>query len=118
MLAVALLLGSLAQTVPALDPVTFDIRCFIAASQLQLRAADANVRANATAAGIFFLGRVDARLPAAEIEERVFREGMALQGADLRPLLQSCGAFMQERGRVMSEIGTRITAREQAQQTR
>jgi hypothetical protein len=118
MLAIALLLGSLAQAVPALDPEAFDLRCFIASSQLQLRATDAEMRANATAAGIFFLGRVDAKIPAAELEERLFRTGVALQGADLRPLWRSCGAFMQERGRVMSEIGARITARERARQSR
>ena len=117
MLAIALLLGSLAQAVPAVDPETFDLQCFIASSQLQQTAAG-DVRATATAAAMFFLGRVDAKIPSAELEERLFREGMALQGRDLRPLWQGCGAFMQERGRAISEIGARITAREQARQAR
>jgi hypothetical protein len=117
MLAFALLLASLPQAPPAADPETFDLRCFIAVSQFHQRT-EGDVRAGAMAASIFYLARVDARIPPAELEGRLVREVLAIQGTDLRSLVQSCGTFMHERGRALTEIAERIAAREQAQQIR
>ena len=112
MVLAALLLSTLAQAEPPPDPLTFDLRCLIVSANLR-QSQDANVRAAASGATLFFFGRVDARLSDAELERRLTQEAAAVSAGDRGELTRACGAFMQARGQALIEVGQRMTAREQ-----
>ena len=116
MILAALLLSTLAQAEPQPDPLTFDLRCMIVAGSLR-ESPDANLRAAAAGASLFFFGRVDARLPEAELEQRLTAEAAAVLAGDRGQMMRACGAFMQARGQAMMAIGQRMTARAQGSPT-
>jgi hypothetical protein len=111
MLLAALLLSAAVQDAPRADPVAFDLRCLIIASQLR-SSGDSQTSALGMAAGLFFFGRVDARLAEAEIEARMDEEARALANVDRQTAIRACGTFMSERGRALTAIGQRLEARE------
>ena len=110
MILAALLLSAAAQAAPALDPATFDRRCLLALGTLQSNP-DAEVRRQSMSAALFYFGRVDATTPPAELQARLEEETIALQSLDAQALIQACGAFMSERGAVLSAIGQRMIER-------
>ena len=116
MILAALLVATLAQAEPSPDPLTFDLRCLIVSASLR-ESQEANVRAAAAGATLFFFGRVDARLPEAELEQRLTAETAAVLAGDRGQMMRACGAFMQARGQAMMAIGQRMTARAQGSPT-
>jgi len=107
-----LLSAALAQAEPRVDPITFDLRCLLLSAGLR-ESDNAEARSSGEKAALFFFGRVDSRVPQAQLEARLVREAQALQGLDRGAALRACGTFMQERGQLLSEIGGRLEARGQ-----
>lgn len=107
-----LLSAAVAQAEPRVDPVTFDLRCLIVAAQLRENP-DPEIARNGEMAGLFFFGRVDARVPEAQLEARLMREVEALQRLNAQTMLRDCGEFMSARGQLLVEIGGRLEARGQ-----
>lgn len=112
MMLAALFLSAQAPSGPPTDPLAFDLHCMIATASLR-DSPDPTIRANGTAAALFFFGRVDARLSEAELERRIVAETPPVQHEDRVQLMHACGQFMSERGQVLVGIGQRISAREQ-----
>ena len=109
----ALLLGASTPSAAAQDSESFDLRCLILTAQLR-QSEDATVRQAGEGASYFFFGRVDARVPESELEDRMWQESQAMLHEDLQAILQACGNLMQERGRMLIDVGNRIQARERA----
>jgi hypothetical protein len=116
MILAALLLSTLAQAEQPPDPLTFDLRCMIVAASLR-ESQDANTRAAASGASLFFFGRVDSRLTEAELERRLTEESAAVLAGNRAEIMRACGAFMQVRGQAMIAIGQRMMARGRSQAT-
>jgi hypothetical protein len=106
LLALALLA---AQAMAPGDQVTFDIHCRIAA-QAAHEQADGAMKAATLLSTMFYFGRVDSALPEAEMEQRLATESARIEGQPLGPLLEKCGAFMQQRGQQLEAIGARLTS--------
>lgn len=112
MLAAALLLSALAQADRTADTTRFDLRCMVVTAMMRDHP-DAQIRAAAASASIFFFARLDARIGERELEARLVEEAAAVDGMDRQDLARACGAFMTERGQALTAIGDRITARTQ-----
>ena len=116
MILAALFVSTFAQSSPQPDPLTFDLRCMIAASNLR-ESTDATARASGTAAALFYFGRIDARLTEAELERRLAAEAAIIPTENRSQLMRDCGAFMSARGQALIRIGQRISARERGAAT-
>jgi hypothetical protein len=101
--------------VAAADPVAFDIQCVIAA-QTAIQSPDLKpeLKMMLMSAVTYFSGRLDAELSAADLEARLLVESKRLEGQQIAPMLQQCGDYMEARGKVWTDIGERMKAREKA----
>ena len=108
-LAAALLLALQGSGAPG--TLTFDVRCMIALGQLGA-SGDQQVRTAASTASQFFFGRIDARVPDAELEAVLVRETRDMAEAPGAELLAACGAYMAGRGERLAEAGRRMEQRE------
>ena len=90
--------------------LTFDVRCMIALGQLGA-SGDQQVRAAASTASQFYFGRIDARVPDAELEAVLVRETRDMTEAPSAQLLEACGAYMAGRGERLAEAGRRMEQR-------
>ena len=100
------------------DPVAFDVQCVIATqSAMEDPSLKPELKAMLMSAVTYFSGRVDAETSAADLESRLLATAKALQGQPVGPLLKQCGDFMTERGKVWTDMGGRIEAREKASHT-
>ena len=95
------------------DQVTFDIHCMIA-SQAANEQAEGEMKAATLLSTMFYFGRVDSALPDAEMEQRLATESARVEGQPLGPLMEKCGAFMQQRGQQLEAIGARLMSRQRA----
>jgi hypothetical protein len=87
-----------------------DVRCFVAVGMLGQQK-DENVRSAAMLAAQYFLGRIDGRAPAADLEDLVAREAPTLTEAETGQLLRQCGALMEKRGKDVVGVGEKLKAR-------
>lgn len=115
MLAAAQLAPATAPMAPSADTLGFDIRCMVV-TQVAADQAEGELKSMVQLATMYYFGRVDAQLSAAELERRLDAEAKALEGQPLGPVLERCGAFMETRGEALQEIGARLENREQARQ--
>jgi len=93
--------------------LTFDVRCMVALGQLAQSADPALKRAGEVGSQYFF-GRFDAQTGDAALEETLRRETQGMQAGQQAELLRACGAFLETRGRRLTEAGNRISASEGA----
>jgi hypothetical protein len=93
------------------DRVSFDIQCVIA-TQTAMANAKPEMKLMLMSAMTYFTGRVDAEIAAGELENRLVAQSKTLEGTQVGPLLQQCGAFMKARGKVWTDMGERLQSRE------
>lgn len=93
------------------DRAAFDIQCVIA-TQAAMINAKPEMKLMLMSAMTYFTGRVDAEIPEAELENRLIAQSKTLEGTQVGPLLQQCGAFMKTRGEAWTDIGRRLQSRE------
>ncbi len=86
-----------------------DVRCLIIVGQLS-KSEDPQVRDAGRIAGQYFLGRIDGRAPALDLESAVAAE-VAAAIADQKALFPYCGDLMKKRGAEVEAVGKRLTAR-------
>ena len=93
-----------------MDEVTRkDVHCLIAVGQL-VKSDDPKLRDAGRLAGQYFLGRIDGRAPALDLEAAVAAE-IAAATAEQKALFTYCGELMRKRGQEVEAIGNRLTAR-------
>ena len=104
-----------ATAVAAPDPVAFDIQGVIAAqSAIQSPDLKPELKRMLMSAVTYFSGRLDAEVSAVDLEAKLLAESKRLEGQHIGPMLQQCGAYMEGRGKVWTDIGERLKAREEA----
>ena len=105
-LGLALLFGSAtARAAPADDAE--DMRCLIVAVELADNA-DKELSDAGTMMTTYFLGRLDGRSPAANLEQLLIQEATRLTEADKERLLIACLAQLELRGKQMEALGERL----------
>ncbi len=87
-----------------------DVRCLVAISSLQ-RSDDAAIKAAAALGMLYFMGRLDGRNPNLDYEAAMAAEAGPMKGQNISGLLQTCGKTMQDRGKMMMEVGERLQRR-------
>ena len=95
------------------DRAAFDIQCVIAVQSAMINAKP-EMKLMLMSAMTYFTGRVDAEISEGELENRLVAQSKALQGTQVGPLLQQCGAFMKARGKVWTDIGERLQSQEES----
>ena len=91
--------------------LTFDVRCMVVLGQLA-QSGEESMRAAASTASQYYFGRIDGRVPDAELEEAIWRETRGLRVDERQQIVQACATHMQQRGQRLVEVGNRIGARE------
>lgn len=86
-----------------------DVRCLIVVGQLS-KSEDPELRDAGRVASQYFLGRIDGRAPALDLEAAIAAEGAAAV-ADQKDLFLYCGELMKKRGAEVEAIGNRLVAR-------
>ncbi|MES2445063.1 MAG: hypothetical protein V4574_19740 [Pseudomonadota bacterium] len=93
---------------PAPDATEQDLRC-VAALALIIGSQGDKADPGLTAGLLYFVGRLDARAPALDLEAGLRRLlGAADAGEQLKPDMTRCGAILTERGTVLQTIGSSL----------
>jgi len=108
-------LGSPAQAAPdaSSSENTADVRCVIVALSLA-SSTDPQTKAIATAAGLYFVGRLRGRAPDLDMEAAIVKQASAFTGNDLRVERQRCGGELVAEGGRLKVIGDDLAARAKA----
>lgn len=111
--------AALAATLVAASPADRrekDLQCLVAVQEAASQA-DETTKAALENATMYYFGRVDAAIPQNELEDRLLATAKAIEGKPLGPILQECGNYMAERGKLWIDLGTRLQARGEARET-
>lgn len=84
-----------------------DLRCVVALTQFA-KMESAEIRQAGMTASLYFIGRLDGRVPDLDLEAALERELKTVPPSEYGSLLQSCGAAMQARGVKIIEIGASL----------
>lgn len=99
---------ALAAATPAPDANEQDLRC-VAALALIIGSQGEKADPSLTAGLLYFVGRLDGRAPAIDLEGGIRRLIGAPGGAEqLKPDMARCGALLTERGTVLQTIGNNL----------
>lgn len=90
-----------AQPAAADGDLAHDVRCLTVLSAVAASAEDAETKNGATLLTTYFIGRIDGRMPEADLAPMVKKEVKALESADLEALIVACSNEVQAR---MGEI--------------
>lgn len=108
--SIILIFAGLFSVAYALDaPPSADIRCLIVGSVMS-GSADATQRTAGNMLAIYSIGRLNA-FSAQEIEDAMVGESATITPAQIQTETARCGADLQEKGRMMQEIGQNIVRR-------
>jgi hypothetical protein len=92
-----------------------DLHCVIVSFNML-----ANQNSTAQVAGMisamYWLGRLDGRSPDYDLESRIVEEIAKLKSEDLQAEAQRCGAHLQARGKVLTEMGADLRKKGQEQE--
>ncbi|HEY0011804.1 MAG TPA: hypothetical protein VGB79_03010 [Allosphingosinicella sp.] len=109
----------LAVPAPAQAPagsLSFDVQCMLLLGALAQNGPE-DARTAMQAGSFYYLGRIDGRTPAVDLERAFTVEADVLERADTDRIVRSCGAFMEQRGQAVQDIGANIMAREERRRT-
>lgn len=90
----------------------FDMQCMLVTQQAATEVTDKNLALMTQIAAMFFMGRVDVGLGQGQLAAAGEEAATSVKGKPLGPLLQACGDFMQQRGKVFEAVGAKLTQRE------
>ena len=100
MIGAALAAFGLAAPVAA-QSVDDDVRCLLASNVFARVEKDAARRQIATAAQVFYLGRLDARISTAQLKTAMQAQAKTMQAATLGPVMDGCAKRLAAKGVAM-----------------
>jgi len=110
-LVVALTLSS--SEVRAQDEETIaDVRCVIVGMKF-VGMADPNQRSAGTMLSMYYIGRLDGRVPKLDLEELLVKEASTMTTSDYGSEAKRCGASLTAKGQEITRIGKDIVERGQ-----
>jgi hypothetical protein len=92
----------------AAQSATDDVRCLLASNVFAAGGNDAAHKQLAATIGLFFLGRVDARLTQDQLRAEVLTQGKALTGKNVGDVMNGCVQRFQAKQRAMVLLGQQI----------
>lgn len=106
----AAIAGSLTASAATAQVADQDMKCLLAANAFSSQEKDPQKKQLAMAAGMFFSGRVDARLSPAQIKAQILTLNKTLKPADLGPLMDGCARQFIAKQQALQTIGKSIAA--------
>jgi hypothetical protein len=100
-------LASAARAAPeasANDETSADVRCVVVAFGL-VQSPDPQVKALATGASLYFVGRIRGRSPDLDLEAAIINQVGTMAPEDLRDELQRCSGVLQAEGGKLQQVG-------------
>jgi hypothetical protein len=88
-----------------------DVRCVIV-GVLLVQKADPAQRTAGSMLSMYYIGRLDGRVPKLDLEELILKEGGTMTNADFGAEAKRCGETLAARGQEITRIGQDIVARE------
>lgn len=85
-----------------------DVRCLILATVFQSNAKEPAAKQAASAAALYFLGRVSARVPSREMKRRYLAQATRLNTKSAGPLMNACLKQMQMQVRAVDAVGQEV----------
>jgi len=92
------------------DANAADVRCVVVAISLT-QSTDPQMKAVATAASLYFVGRLRGRAPDLDLEAAIVREIGAMKPENMRSEQQRCGGALQDEGGRLKAIGADLQKR-------
>ena len=92
-----------------------DVRCVIV-GLLLVQKTDANQRSSGQMLSMYYIGRLDGRVPKLDLEELLIREGNSMTESDINSEAIRCGASLRDKGQEIVRIGKDIIEKSQSQQ--
>jgi hypothetical protein len=96
------------------DPNAADVRCVVVSIGL-LQSPDPRVKALATGASLYFVGRIRGHSPDLDLEAAIVKQYGTMTPEDMRDELQRCGGVLQDEGGKLKVIGEDLKNRAAAQ---
>jgi len=87
-----------------------DVRCIVVAMALT-QSADAQARAFAQPALIYFQGRIDGRSPNYDLEPAIIKAVQTMDAGSYAAEASRCGAILMDKGQKLHEIGDDLKAK-------
>ena len=91
-----------------------DVHCVIVGAVLAGKT-DTTQRAAGSLVAMYYIGRLDGRVPKLDLEELMIKESKAMTSSDFAAEAKRCGATLTARGQELTKIGKDMV--EQAQKT-
>ena len=89
-----------------------DVRCFIIGVRIS-EMPDSNMHSAGTMLSLYYIGRLDARVPRPNIEELMIKEISTMTTADYGSEAKRCGASLRDKGQEITRIGRDMIQRGQ-----
>ncbi len=87
-----------------------DVKCMLAANVFSKEEKDPPRRQLAEATGIFFFGRMDARIAPAQLKPMIIAQGKTLTAVNLGQVMTDCAKRLQARQMALQAIGKAVAA--------
>lgn len=87
-----------------------DVRCVIVGALLVQK--DATQRSTGMMLSMYYIGRLDGRLPKLDLEELLIKEGNRMTASDIGSEAKRCGASLADKGQELTRIGKDIVEKE------
>jgi hypothetical protein len=101
-------LATAAEALPNDDPeVAADLRCLAIAFNMA-GSQDAQLSQAGALAAYYYLGKIDGRAPAIDLEDAIRRSSSSPSAGQFAAEAQRCGDELQTRGREITDIGLRL----------
>lgn len=84
-----------------------DVQCIVVAMKMDAASGSAQ-QVTATMITLYYLGRLDERVPGTDIEGLIVKEAAKMSPADLRSEAARCGRALTEKGLEIQRIGSRL----------
>ena len=101
----------IASAAGAQTPDADDAACIVALAVLG-ETADKDMAQAASSGTLYYMGRLDGRSADRDLTELLAAAATALEGKELKPVLERCGALLSARGAAMSAAGDAMKKRE------
>ena len=98
--------GALILAAPAVAaPADHDVQCFMASNVFANADKDPARKALAAAAGLYYLGRLDARLSPDQLKAQITAQGKMLNPQSLGPTMTACAKELQAKQTALRAMG-------------
>ena len=89
-----------------------DVRCVVVGMKMA-ELADTKVKSSGTLLALYYIARLDGRVPGLDLEGQIMNQIKAMTSADYQSEALRCGAELQAKGQKITAIGEALNKRQQ-----